>query len=266
VAEIERQAFVYKRVGEVSLQLHLFDRAGRDRSVPVPAIVFFFGGGWRGGTPEQFAPHCEHLAARGMVALSAEYRVRDRYGTTPLECVLDGCSALRWVRAYAGELGVDPDRIAAGGGSAGGHVAACTAILTDLQEAGEDPAVSCVPNALVLFNPALDTTRKPLRAHWPSPALAERLSPLQRVRPGLPPAILFHGTVDTTVPFDEAQAFCAAMAENGNRCELVAFEDQGHAFFNYGRGGGEAYRETVRGMDGFLVSLGYLEGHVSGVD
>ena len=76
------------------------------------AIVFFFGGGWVGGTPKQFFPHCTYLASRGMVAISAEYRVKDRHGVTPLECVLDGKSAVRWVRAHASELGIDPTLIA----------------------------------------------------------------------------------------------------------------------------------------------------------
>jgi acetyl esterase/lipase len=257
MAEIAQRSIVFKAIGEVSLQLHLYERAGRDRSVPVSAIVFFFGGGWRGGTPSQFFPHCEHLASRGMVAISAEYRVHDRHGVTPLECVLDGKSAVRWIRAHAGELGVDAEQIAAGGGSAGGHVAACTAILEGMEEEGEDLAISSCPNALVLFNPALDTTREPLRSRWPG-GIAERISPLQGVRPGLPPAIVFHGMADATVPYAEAEAFCAAMAASGNRCQLMGFEGQGHGFFNYGRGDGSAYRETVRAMEGYLTSLGYL--------
>ena len=73
---------IYKTVGDIQLKLHLFRPKIGVRS----AIVFFFGGGWAGGNPEQFYPHCRHFSERGMVAAAAEYRVRDRHGTTPFEC------------------------------------------------------------------------------------------------------------------------------------------------------------------------------------
>ncbi|MDB4796380.1 alpha/beta hydrolase fold domain-containing protein, partial [Akkermansiaceae bacterium] len=113
-------------MGDVELKLHVFNPEGHKASDSRPAIVFFFGGGWNGGSPKQFYPHSEHLASLGMVAISAEYRVKSRNKTTPMECVKDGNSAIRWVRSHAKELGINPDMIAAGGGSAGGHVAAAT--------------------------------------------------------------------------------------------------------------------------------------------
>jgi acetyl esterase/lipase len=252
---IQRE-IVYKTVDEVELKLHLFEADGRDKSVRVPAIVFFFGGGWRAGTPEQFFPHCRHLASRGMVAISAEYRVKSRHGVTPFECVLDAKSALRWVRAHAEGLGIGPERVVAGGGSAGGHLAACAAAVEGLE--GEDPGASSMPNALVLFNPVVDTTREPIQAHGFGD-LAEKLSPVHHVRPGLPPTIIFHGIADTTVPFSTVEQFRDLMQQAGNRCELVGFAGKGHGFFNYGRDGNEPYEETVQAMDVFLVSLGYLE-------
>ena len=120
-----------------------------------PAIVFFFGGGWTSGKLEQFEPQASHLARRGMVAARADYRVKSRHGVTPKECVEDAKSAVRWMRANAAKLGVDPDRIVAAGGSAGGHIAACTAFSPGLDAEGEDANVSSKPNALVLFNPVL---------------------------------------------------------------------------------------------------------------
>jgi acetyl esterase/lipase len=247
---------VFKQVGEAVLKLHVFGEEERDRGEPVPGIVFFFGGGWQGGTPTQFFPHCQYLALRGMVAISAEYRVKSRHGVTPLECVLDARSAVRWVHAHAGELGVDPERISVGGGSAGGHVAACTAVLKGM---GDDDGVTSVPKALVLFNPVVDTVRAPIGPKRFGD-LAEALSPLHHVRPDLPPAIIFHGMADTTVPYAEVEQFCALMHEAGNRCELVGFENKGHAFFNYGRDENKPYEETVRAMDVFLASLGFLAG------
>ena len=86
------------------------------------------------------------------------------------------------------------------------------------------------------------------------------LSPQANVRKGLPPAIVFHGTADTTVPYSQATAFTEAMKGAGNRCELESYEGAGHGFFNHGREGGKAYLSTTRALDVFLASLGWLEG------
>ena len=128
----------YKTVGDVKLNLYLFIPEGHQASDKRPAIVFFFGGGWTNGSPAQFEPHCLHFASRGMVAVAADYRVKSRHGVTPVECVADAKSAVRWLRANAAKLGVDPARIAAGGGSAGGHVATCTGVIEGLDEKSED--------------------------------------------------------------------------------------------------------------------------------
>ena len=245
----------YKHTNNGTLQLHVFD-AGHTTDTPRLAIVFFFGGGWVNGTPEQFFPHCEYLASRGMVAMSAEYRVQSRHGTTPFECVADGKSAVRWVRAHAAELSIDPQRVAAGGGSAGGHVAACAATVPGFDTPGEDTRISAAPDALVLFNPVVDT----MSERW-APRLngrAVEISPLHHVKPGLPPMIIFHGIDDFVVPFEDVVRFTNASQAAGNICELVGFEGKGHGFFNFGREDGSAYKATLRATDDFLVKHGFL--------
>ena len=109
-----------------------------ERSDNRAAMVFFFGGGWNSGSPNQFYPHCSYLASRGMVCMAAEYRVKDRNNTSPREAVMDGKSAIRWVRLHASELGIDPERIAAGGGSAGGNVAAAAGTTRGFDEEDEE--------------------------------------------------------------------------------------------------------------------------------
>ena len=92
-----------------------------------------------------------------MISFVADYRVKTRQKTTPRECVQDGKSAVRWIRINAGRLGIDPDRIAAAGGSAGGHVAAATGICDGFDDsADKNPKISSKPNALILFNPVYD--------------------------------------------------------------------------------------------------------------
>ena len=260
------RAEVYKTIGDVKLSLFIFEPASGPKANR-PAILFFFGGGWTNGSPTQFETHCRHLAARGMVAITADYRVDSRHHVKPTACVADAKSALRWVRANAKRLGVDPSRIAAGGGSAGGHLAAAIATLPGFDEPTEDRKISSAPNALVLFNPALVLAPLPgldlkdFGARVPEERLGiapQKISPAHHVKRGTPPAIIFHGQADTTVPYATAEAFTRAMQAAGNRCDLVGYEGMAHGFFNYGRKGGR-YDETIAAMDKFLVSLGWIK-------
>jgi acetyl esterase/lipase len=217
-----------------------------------PAIIFFFGGAWRHGTPAQFEPQAAYLAARGLVSARADYRIASKHKTTPEKCIEDAKSAVRWLRAHAGELGVDPEKIIGSGGSAGGHLAAATALVSAHVAKEDDTKISCKPNALVLFNPALhfpdfpvkDAGGNPLKDFWPTPFLKK----------GAPPAILFFGTKDKMVT--QGQEFLAKAKELGNRAELYTAADQPHGFFNR-----SPWTEiTARQTDLFLTSLGYLQG------
>lgn len=248
---------VYKTIRDVSLSLTVYQPAPSSTAELRPALVFFFGGGWTKGNPSQFEPHCRHFAQLGLVGITVDYRVRDRHGTTPLASIADARSAIRWVRAHSASLGVDPNRIAASGGSAGGHLAAAAAFIDAFDEPSDDKSVSAVPNALILFNPALDTGR--LRTDRGFGTEAERASPLHHVKPGAPPTIIFHGTADETVPFEVAESFTKRMLELGSRCELVPYEGRGHGFFNHREGKGKDYPDTIRRMEGFLREVGFLQ-------
>jgi acetyl esterase/lipase len=263
------KSVTYKTVGDAKLALYIFNPEGHKSSDTTPAIVFFFGGGWTSGSPVQFEQQCRYLASRGMVAITADYRVASRHQVKAVQCVTDAKSAIRYVRGHARDLGVDPKRIAAGGGSAGGHIAGCTGTVPGFDEPGEENSISSVPDAMVLFNPALALA--PVDGNdfggFGARIGAERLgteptaiSPAHNVKAGAPPTIVFHGKADTTVPFATVEAFAAAMKKAGNRCEVVGFEGQQHGFFNFGRGDNSMFRETVKQMDKFLASLGWLGG------
>ena len=251
----------YRKVGDTELKVWIFEPAPK-AAKPLPAIVFFFGGGWTGGSPTQFEPQSRHLAARGMIAIVADYRVKGRQDAKPADCVADAKACVRWVRANAARLGIDPERLAVGGGSAGGHLAAAVATLPGLDAATDDKSVSCLPNALVLFNPATVLAPFPgldLKGFGTNLDRArfgcepEEISPLHHVKKGTPPTIVFHGKADTTVPYATVEKFAEVMKAAGNRCELVGYEGQPHGFFNKAK-----YDETLAAADAFLVSLGYL--------
>ena len=251
----------YRKVGETELKVWIFEPAQKSGK-PLPAIVFFFGGGWVGGSPTQFEPQSRHLAGRGMVAIVADYRVKTRQDAKPADCVSDAKACVRWVRANASRLGIDPERIAVGGGSAGGHLAASTATVPGLDDAKDDKSVSCLPNAPVLFNPGTVMAPFPgldLKGFGAGLDKAKfgceptEISPLHHVKKGTPPTIIFHGKADTTVPYSTVEKFAEVMKTAGNRCELIGYEGQPHGFFNKAK-----YAETLAATDAFLVSLGYL--------
>ncbi|MBB3207423.1 acetyl esterase/lipase [Rhodopirellula rubra] len=253
----------YKTVGEVELKLDVFRPSEHESTDRVPAIVFFFGGGWNGGSTSQFHEQARHFADLGMMAFSANYRVRSRNKTTPFECVADGKSAIRWVRQHAEELGIDPNKIVASGGSAGGHVAACTGVIEGYDEKGEDLTISSVPNAMVLYNPVIDTTADGYGLKSVGEERQTDISPCHHVGAGIPPTLILHGTDDTTVPYENATRFTRLMNESGNRCELVSFAKQGHGFFNSKSFRPKTkdlshYERAMKATDHFLASLGYL--------
>ena len=271
----DAKAEVYKTVGDVELKIHIFTPEGHRAEQQRAAIVFFFGGGWTNGSPTQFVEQCRHLASRGMVAMTADYRVRSRHSVMVRDCVEDAKAAIRWARTHASRLGIDPNRIAAGGGSAGGHLAASTGTLPEF-DGKRFHGVSSVPNAMVLFNPAVVLDRVDGETFFEEAKFEglkkrmgvdpHRVSPFHHLRKGTAPAIILHGTKDASVAFRSVELFTDKMVELGNRCELVAYEGQEHGFFNFGRGDGKYYEHTLKKVDEFLVSLGYLEGEATVTD
>jgi acetyl esterase len=259
------QVETYKKVGDTELKVWIFnpkDEAKNKQALNRPAIVFFFGGGWTSGTPTQFERHCRHFAERGIVAIAADYRVASRHQVKPAQCVADAKSCVRWIRANAERLGIDPQRIVAAGGSAGGHLAAATATLPKLDEPGEDQKISSAPNALVLFNPCMITApidgviwegfgRITAEKAGCEPTM---LSPMHHLREKLPPTLIMHGKADTTVPYNTVEAYTNAAKKLDNRCDLIGYDGQPHGFFNAAK-----YAETLQAADDFLVSLKFLE-------
>ena len=259
---VKTRELLYKTTPQGELNMHVFSPAGEMQAAVLrPCVVFFFGGGWKSGTYAQFVPQAEYLASRGIIAACADYRIASIHKTLPDCAVEDAKSAIRWVRGHAVELGVDPDKVIAAGGSAGGHLAACTALCPGFDAATDDKAISAKPNALVLFNPALNiATLFKERANTQSPIsleMAEAITPNSFVSKDTPPAILFFGGADPLkAGGDEYVSKARAL---GLRAEMWSAPAMPHGFFNRT----PWIQVTARQMDQFLVSLGYLGGEPS---
>ncbi|MFK7788523.1 MAG: alpha/beta hydrolase [Phycisphaeraceae bacterium] len=268
---VKPELVVYKKTETakgkpVQLRLHVFKPEGWSADDKRPAIVFFFGGGWSSGNPNQFYAHSRDLAALGMVAISAEYRVKSRHGTSPLACVEDGKSAVRYLRANAKKWGIDPNRIVAAGGSAGGHVAACTGVLKGFDAKSEDGSISSVPNLMILYNPVIDTSPKngygAKRVPGDDPLI---ISPLHHVHKDQPPSLTFHGDADTTVKIGSVRAFAKRCEKLGIVGKLVEYEGAKHSFFNHSSfrkpkdGTPDYYALIMKEAVAFLASYGYVD-------
>ena len=267
--QIKPETLVFKKTQNakgqpVELVMQVFKPEGWSAKDKRPAIVFFFGGGWVSGNTSQFFPQCRDLTHRGMVTISAEYRIKSKHGTPPQACVEDGKSAIRYVRQNAAKLGIDPGRIAAGGGSAGGHVAAATGLVKGFEAKDEDKQVSSVPDLLVLFNPVIDTSVKTGYGGKRLGDDAERLSPLHQVSKTQPPSIIVHGDKDTTVPIDSVRRFEKRSRQVGASCVLYEFEGAGHGFFNHETfrkpkpGATYYYPRVMEKVEAYLERHGYL--------
>lgn len=222
---------VYKTVGDRKLHLHLFEPEGHQPTDRRPVFLTIHGGGWTGRDARQFYPFAEYFSRLGMLGISLEYRLMNRdTGTTVFDCVQDGRTAVRYLRRHAAELGVDPNRIVVSGGSAGGHIAAGTALFDAIDAAGDAKLISCRPDALVLYYPVIDTSEK----GYGQKKIGERwreLSPVAHVKPGLPPTIIFHGTADTVTPYAGAVLFHQRMQQAGNSCQIVSHKGGRHGYF-----------------------------------
>ncbi len=250
------RVLVYKTVAGRQLEMHLFEPAGFQRSDKRPCFLVIHGGGWTGGVPSRMYPFADHYARQGLLGISLQYRLHSaKTGVSVFDCVKDARSAVRYLKTHAAELGIDPQKIIVSGGSAGGHLAASTALFDQVNEEGEDTAVSATPAAMVLLFPVIDTSKEgygqaKIGDRW------QELSPVHHVRPGLPPAILFHGTGDTVTPFAGAEKFYHLMAKAGNRCELIIHPGGVHGYLMREEG---LLTNTLQKTDSFLGALGLLK-------
>ncbi len=248
------ETYVYKQTPQGDLTLHFnfpYDWTLEDKR---PAVVFFFGGGWVKGSVDHFAYQAAYLARRGLVAARADYRVHSRHATSVTDCVEDAKSAMRWVRKNAFTFGVDENRIVAAGGSAGGHLAACSFSVDGFNAPSDATEVSCRPNLLALFNPVLNVHTKRWSKRVPSPELAKAISPLYTWSEDAPPMVMFYAKDDSM--FVDAKDFMQTARDVNAPATLYTTDKGGHGFFN----NQPWLDKTLFLLDQFLIEHGYVEG------
>jgi acetyl esterase len=242
--------WAYKTIDGKDFLMDVFLPAGyQDAEISYPVVVIFHGGSWTGGETNWHWPDGNLWAKRGMVAVSVDYRLRHRDQVkVPLECVKDAKSAIRYLRANARELKIDPSRVVAMGDSAGGHLAAATATLTDpkTNDACFDLSISCVPQAVILTCPWFKT----------SPDMC----PPKHLREGLPPFITFAGGADHALPVSEMEEFHQALKAKSIPSELYIGNQGKHGFCNGRNPYNAFFYWSISLADQFLVKHGILEG------
>ncbi len=200
------------------------------------AVVIFPGGGYCGRTGHEGAGYAEFLNAAGVPAFVVDYRVAPHSYPLPL---LDARRGVRWARAHAEEYGLDPQKIAVMGSSAGGHLAAITATCDESfpeEQTDEIDAVDPRPNAQILCYPVLCAPDGDV-SHWPSyqnliggkePVLEAHLDPVKRAKADTPPAFIWHTADDAIVDVINSYRYAEALRRQKVPVELHVFPNGPH--------------------------------------
>lgn len=248
---IAGKRFVYKEIDGKPLEMEVYFPEGWDPAKrSYPGIILFHGGGWGNGSLAAFRYQCQYFASRGLVAATSNYTLVENKeytgeGSRKRVCITDAKSAIRWLKTNADELGLDPDRLITGGGSAGGHVSMLATHNPGLNDPGDSTDVDTSVAAYVLFNPAFTA----------GDAKDPEVDMLHHLNPDMPPAVAFFGTEDKWKPgWDAVQQKLESMGVDDIDLQLAPGAE--HAFFNH-----QPWKDlTLIAADEFLVKLGFLAG------
>jgi acetyl esterase/lipase len=253
---------VYDMSNGIPLKLDLY--LPKKAKTPFPAIVYIHGGAWRGGTKLHFRRQASYFADKGIAGLCIEYRLKDE---KIFPAAIQDCKcAVRWARANAKKYNIDPNRIGAMGGSAGGHLAALLGTSGNVKALeGEGPYAkySSNINLVISFNGVSDMVRlyrygservktvvKEFMGSTPDKgaALYKQASPVFFIDSKDPPVLLLHGTEDETVPYEQSLYFKDRLEKKGVMVELFAGEEGYHGFFNHP----PYYRPALKKTEAFI--------------
>ncbi|OGV64224.1 MAG: hypothetical protein A2283_12320 [Lentisphaerae bacterium RIFOXYA12_FULL_48_11] len=248
------KSYVYKQLAGQPRDMEIYFPPNHDPAKSkVPGLIMFHGGGWSGGSLSQFRTACSYFASRGLVAATASYRMLSSAESKQLPdgqtrkrvCITDAKSAIRWFKQHADELGMDPQRIITGGGSAGGHISALATMNPGLNDPADSKDINTSVVAYLWFNPAfaIDDDKD------------SEIDILRHLKADLPPAIVFFGDKDKWKEgWDVAHAKWQSLGTKS--IDLRIAPGQSHSFFNK-----DPWRTvTLIAADRFLVKQGLLKG------
>lgn len=255
--KLDKSEHVFSQAPSGPLKVHVFSPAGTEGKER-PAIVIFHGGGWIMGEPSWSFWLVDRYACKGMVTIVAQYRLSDQKTASPAEAADDATAAIAWTRAHATQLGVDQEKVAALGWSAGAHLAASAAVFST------DQAHS--PNLLALVSPAVSVVEdNHFRSLFPPGTRIEDFSPAEHIRPGLPPTIMVTGRTDTVTPLAGVTKFHDRMLAAGNVSVLHVYDGVGHLFTPAGQPDDgfpkpdqAVQQKAYEAIDRFLAERGYV--------
>ncbi len=269
---VSETEIIYKVIDDIELKMNVF--VPSEQAASRGAIILFHGGGWNNGKPIAFRRHAKFFSDLGLVIFTPTYRLRDVNNTTIVEAVEDAKSAVAWVKSHADEYNINLDKLAVGGGSAGGHLAIATVTLDGVGE--QSPKQDYRPSALVLFNPVLDVSPdgygnyKIKKEIVPYGLVWQQLSPMEHITEGMPPTIVMVGDRDGVLKKHIALKFEERMLEKNNDFALKLYPNAEHTFYQYGYPTlkrfdypegtkNRYYYEVLQDTEDFLVEHGYLE-------
>ena len=251
----------FKNVNGFVLNAHIFYPADFKPGQKRPAMVIFHGGGFVLGNPSWAYGKARHYASKGMIAVAAQYRLCNFKDITPIEAIEDAKDLMRWLRANADSLGIVADKIAASGWSMGAQLCVSLAVFADTVPG---TAISCSPNALLLTSPGSNARGWFTELLNGAKVNPQDYSPVDHIKPGLPPAIILQGRDDSVTPLQDVQLFHDALVSAGNSCEMWIYEHVGHLFTptslgdsGWPRPDPEVQRKADEKSDAFLSRLGY---------
>jgi len=235
-----RKGIEFGKGGGRALALDLY--SPKQRNARLPAVIFIHGGAWKSGYRQMYHYYCTKFAERGYVAATVSYRLTSE---APFPAAVEDIKcAVRWLRANAETLGIDPNRIAVAGGSAGGHLAMMVGYAPDTPElegdGGNSDSSSRVQAVVNLYGPTDLTTdfartKSDVIAFLGGKSFDEQgelyqfASPVTHVTKDDPPTLILHGSIDGTVPIEQAELLVKKLKENGVACEYDRIEGWPHA-------------------------------------
>ncbi len=250
-------AFVYRDHSPVPLRVFVAypkDWQPQDRRA---ARVQFFGGGYNHGDPESAVGSAKSWANKaGYVGFAPDYRVNDRFGSSPVTIADDNRRVIKWIMENAATLGVDPTRVVVAGGSSAGGSAFFAGLPFPPATTDPDSSPPFPVAAISIRSGAVDVAEGDGTYASPSTnyffPVSNEISPSRNLRPGMPPVIMIHGNADEQVPQSTVIAACNQIRQFGTRCQFKSVSGGRHLLSN------SVLEQANSDEEAFMLSIGVL--------